>query len=201
MKDDIKATDMQNTLHTLFKKIESLTDKERLIIAIDGGSASGKTTLSGVLFERYKCNVIHMDDFFLRPEQRTPQRYKQPGGNVDRERFANEILSPLLKNERIVYRPFDCKTQMLKKEIQLQPKRITIIEGAYSMHPNFEHYYDFSVFLDIDKDFQKKRILKRNTPSIAKRFFEEWIPLENLYFSEFKIKENADCVTYIREER
>ena len=33
-----------------------------------------------------------MDDFFLRPEQRRPERFAEPGGNVDRERFAAEVL-------------------------------------------------------------------------------------------------------------
>ncbi len=59
---------------------ERLPRQERLLLAIDGGSASGKTTLAALLAQRYGCPVFHMDDFFLRPEQRTPQRLAEPGG-------------------------------------------------------------------------------------------------------------------------
>ena len=59
----------------------------RVLLAIEGGSASGKTTLSQLLSRIYGCTVFHMDEFFLRPEQRTPERLAEPGGNVDRERF------------------------------------------------------------------------------------------------------------------
>ena len=62
------------------------------------------------------------------------------------------------------------------------------------MHSSFERYYDLSIFLNIDPVYQKERILVRNSPSFAKRFFEEWIPLENLYFAKMKIKERADIV-------
>ena len=51
-----------------------------------------------------------MDDFFLRPEQRTPERYAEPGGNVDRERFLAEVLIPLRAGETVQYRRFDCST-------------------------------------------------------------------------------------------
>ena len=51
-----------------------------------------------------------MDDFFLRPEQRTPERFSEPGGNVDRERFLSEVLLPLRQGEAVDYRRFDCAT-------------------------------------------------------------------------------------------
>ena len=49
-----------------------------LRVAIDRPCASGKSTLGAALSEIYGCALIHMDDFFLRPEQRTSQRLSQP---------------------------------------------------------------------------------------------------------------------------
>ena len=54
---------------------ELLSRQGRVLVAIDGKCASGKTTLAARLAECYDCNVFHMDDFFLRPEQRTEERY------------------------------------------------------------------------------------------------------------------------------
>lgn len=176
----------------LFLQIERMLTDGQVNLAIEGGSASGKTTLGKHLEQVYECNVFHMDDFFLRPEQRTKERFAETGGNVDRERFLEEVLVPLYKNEQIIYRRFDCSTFTLSKPNLLEPSKLNVIEGAYSMHPELAEYYNFSVFLDVVPELQKKRIEKRNTPELAKRFFEEWIPMEQKYFTEFKIKERCD---------
>ena len=178
----------------LFTEIDKLEGKDRTIIAIEGGSASGKSTLAKILEEVYSCNVFHMDDFFLRPEQRTQERLAEIGGNIDRERFKAEILQPILENEPINYRPFNCRTQSLGEPINIAKNRLTVIEGVYSMHPKFEKYYDVAVFLEIDEDLQQNRILKRNSPQLAERFFCEWIPMENKYFSHNAIKARASII-------
>lgn len=183
----------------LFAAIDRAATAGRTVVAIEGGSAGGKTTLSQLLSDVYDCTVFHMDDFFLRPEQRTPERFAEVGGNVDRERFAEEVLLPLAAQETVVYRPFDCGKQALADQVTVSPKPLVIIEGAYSMHPAFSRYYDLSVFLDICPDYQKKRIGKRNTPLLAKRFFDEWIPLENTYFEKTEIRSRADLVIPIGE--
>ncbi len=178
----------------LFQKLDRMLKDGPVNLAIDGGSANGKTTLGNLLARRYDCNVFHMDDFFLRPEQRTPERFAEPGGNVDRERFLEEVLIPLRKGETVSYRRFDCSTFTLTEPVFIQPERLNVIEGAYSMHPELEEYYNLSVYLKVSPELQKQRILKRNTPELAKRFFEEWIPMEQRYFKELKVKERCDMV-------
>lgn len=179
----------------LYKSIDMLLkNKESVIVAIEGGSASGKTTLAKKLEQKYKCTVLHMDDFFLRPEQRTKERLTEPGGNVDRERFFDEVVIPLVNRKKINYRRFDCGTFSLLPSVKIEPGRLTIVEGAYSTHPYFERYYDFSVFLCIDSKLQQERILIRNGQDKAQRFFEEWIPMEQKYFESMKVAEKCDLV-------
>ena len=50
---------------------------------------------------------------------------------------------------------------------------------------------------DIDKVKQRERITKRNSPQLAKRFFDEWIPLENIYFEKTDIKNRCDMIITI----
>lgn len=176
----------------LFAEIDKALQKAALTVAIDGGSASGKSTLSEILTSLYDCNIFHMDDFFLRPEQRTAERYAEVGGNIDRERFLEEVLLPHSCGEAVNFRRFDCSTFTLCPPVTVTPKRLTIIEGAYSMHPELAKYYDLSVFLDITPELQRERILKRNSPGMAERFFNEWIPLERRYFEEMRVKERCD---------
>lgn len=161
---------------------QTMRQKRHAVVAIEGGSASGKSTLAELLSRIYDCTVFHMDDFFLRPEQRTPQRFAEPGGNVDRERFLQEVLNPLSRGNAVKYQRYDCHSQALLPPVEITPKALTIVEGAYSMHPSLAAFYDLSVFLKISPELQQQRILKRNGPEFAQRFFSTWIPLESAYF-------------------
>ena len=158
-----------------------LTQKESVSIAIDGKCTSGKTTLANQLAEIYDCNVLHMDDFFLRPEQRTPERFAEIGGNVDYERFRSEVLEPLQSGNPFSYRPFLCSTQTLGDPVFITPKRLTVIEGTYCLHPYFEDPYDLKILRTVSDDVQRQRILQR-PQFLHDRFFKEWIPMENRYF-------------------
>lgn len=159
-----------------------LTHQGGGLVAIEGGSASGKTTLAAELERIYDCRVFHMDDFFLRPEQRTKQRYEEPGGNVDRERFLEEVLLPASRGETVHLRRYNCCTQTLEPAVDCGPKALTIVEGAYSLHPELETYYDLKAFLPLDPKVQRRRIEVRNSPEQQKQFFSTWIPLERRYF-------------------
>lgn len=181
----------------LFARLDKMLEEGNVKIAIEGGSASGKTTLGGLLEKIYGCTVFHMDDFFLRPQQRTPERYAEIGGNVDRERFLSEVLIPLSRGEDIEYRKFDCSVMDLGPVERVTPERLTVIEGAYSMHPELAGYYDLSVFLDVSPEKQRERIIKRNGPKMAQRFFNEWIPLETKYFEGTDIESRCDMVIFI----
>ncbi len=177
--------------------IREESDKEaNFLVAIDGRCASGKTTLARELQEILSCDVIHMDHFFLRPEQRTRERLNTPGENVDHERFLEEVLIPLRKNEAVSYRPFDCKTMELGEPILLSDSKIYIIEGAYSCHEALWGYYDFRIFLSVSPKEQIQRIMLRNGEDSAEIFRSKWIPLEERYFEAFHVADKCNyCFT------
>lgn len=170
-----------------------LARKPQIIVAIDGNCTAGKTTLANQLAEIYDCNIFHMDDFFLRPEQRTDERFAEIGGNVDYERFNVEVLLPLKSGKPFSYRPFDCSTFQLTDPVAVSPKKLNIIEGTYSLHPYFGKVHDLKILLTITPELQRERILQRPA-FLHKRFFEEWIPMENRYFDGFGIPEKCDLV-------
>ena len=140
-----------------------------------------------------------MDHFFLRPEQRTPERLSQPGGNIDYDRFIDQVIKPLGKKESFVYNPYDCKLDKLGDPISVGINPLIVVEGVYSMHPKFAcestdpSLYDISVFLQIDKSEQNRRLLARN-PHLYDRFINEWVPMENDYFEHFRIAEKCDFI-------
>lgn len=178
-------------MERIFNKInELLKKKELVVVTIDGCAASGKTTLANMLKDKYKCEVIRLDDFFLPLEKRTTERLNTPGGNIDYERFKESVIDKL--GSSFSYGVFNCSIMKIDKEIYINKSKLIIIEGSYSMHPYFGKYYDLSIFLDIEKEDQINRIRKRNGEKLLEMFVNKWIKYEQMYFSYYSIKEIAD---------
>ena len=170
-----------------------LAENPFVLIAIDGTAASGKSTLAEQLQAHYDCNLFHMDDFFLRPEQRTAERFAEVGGNVDYERFHAEVLQPLMTRQPFAYRPFDCSTFELSEPVCVQPRQLNLIEGSYCLHNYFGDPYDLKILLTIEEQEQRDRILRRPA-FLHERFFTEWIPMEQRYAEGFRIRDKADLI-------
>lgn len=179
----------------LCKAIEAkISEGKKVSVAIDGYAAAGKTTLAAVLSDRFSAPVVRMDDFFLRPEQRTPTRYAEPGGNVDRERFAAEVAPHVTSHGAFSYRRFDCKKMALGERVEIPKNDVIIVEGTYSCCVNLIYLYDIKVFMKISKDEQRRRILKRNGADGLRAFEEKWIPLEQKYFDAQKVEQKCGFV-------
>ena len=153
--------------------------------AVHGGLQSPSQDLSAA--------VIHIDDFFLRPFQRTAERLSEPGGNFDRERFLKEVLLPLRSGEQPLFRPYNCHTDSFLEEIKVPEKKIYIIEGSYSCHPALKEFYDLSIFVTTTPKKQLERLEKRNK-DLLQDFINKWIPYEEKYFKAFDISDGCDFV-------
>lgn len=164
------------------------------VIAIDGRAASGKTTKAALLHAVLDAPVIHMDDFFLPPDLRTPDRLAQPGGNVHYERFREEVLPGLVSGEDFSYRLFDCSRMDFNGSREIPAAPIRIVEGSYAQHPELGNYAHLRAFSTVDEAEQMARILRRNGEIMAEMFRTRWIPMEEKYFSHFGIREKADIV-------
>lgn len=168
---------------------KSVCDHEPMLVAIDGRCASGKSTVASIVGQKLDCDVVHMDDFFLQLNQRTPERLSEPGGNVDYERVGAEVLQPAKRGLPICYRKFDCSRMDFGDEVELVPKKYLLVEGAYSCHPKLRDYFDLRIFMTIDADTQMARIKERNGSERAQMFRDRWIPLEETYIRECSVSE------------
>ncbi len=179
----------------VFLRIDALLGSVgKVNVAIDGNSGAGKSTLAAIIGDVYDCNIFHMDNFFLTPELRTFERLNEVGGNVDYIRFKNEVIEGLKSGSQFSYQVFDCSINDFSHTVNVAPKDVNIVEGSYSMHPLLRDNYNLKIFLHVEEKEQSERILKREGPTMHKRFIEEWIPRENRYFNEMKIKEQCDLL-------
>ena len=182
---------MEQRVSRLKREIEQRREnKKPFLVAIDGGSASGKSTLGAALAEELQATLIHMDDFFLPMEMRTEERFAQPGGNVHWERVRAEVLEPIRQGKGPEYGVFDCSVMAVNKTVRAEVRDVVIVEGAYSLHPMLREYYDLRVLVEVEETLQKERILRRNGEQMLRRFLTEWIPLEKAYFAACRVK---DC--------
>lgn len=177
----------------LVEKIEStLKNKKRIVIAIDGRAASGKTTLADYLRLMFGAGIVHTDDFFLPQSLRSEERLREAGANIHYERFIKEVLPFVRSGEEFSYRRYDCKEMAFNSLACVENAQLLIVEGAYSCHPIFTRYYDIAVFSDVEKNEQMRRIIERNGEKSAQMFLNRWIPLEEEYFKAYDIEKCAD---------
>ena len=197
--DGVKSINASNSpcdpFQSVFIRIDEATRrKKRVLLAIDGMCASGKSALAKRIAERYDCNVFHMDDFFLTPEMRTDERLAQPGGNADVYRFEVEVLKPLLQGDMVRYQRYDCKTGALIWQPIAEPKPLEIVEGAYSLHPKLRHIYDLAIGLRVSPEAQIRRVAAREGEDRLADFKTWWIPLEELYLKETGVWARCDLM-------
>lgn len=156
-------------------------------IAIDGRCGSGKTGFAA-LTDVLACtaDVVHMDDFYLPVERRAENWMEVPAGNMDLERFREEVLGHAL------YRPYDHRTGRLGEPVELL-EPLLIVEGTYSQHPSLAKYYDYKIFLTCDREEQTRRLQAREGDYYP-TFDRIWRTLEERYFAACGTEAAADLV-------
>lgn len=177
----------ESALEIIKDKIHSHKSEAPLVIAIDGKSASGKTTFAGLL----GVTVIHTDDFYRPRNSFGELEVSEYSGNFDIKRFKCEVVSNLKSQKNFKYGVFNCKKGCITEYVNVLCSNCIVVEGAYSTHPELGDYADIKMFFDIHDAIQRQRIIARNGEGAYKTFSDIWIPAENAYFSHYLIKENS----------
>ncbi len=178
----------------LKKQISDLIKRGRVVIAVDGNCAAGKSTLAQEIRSAFGGTVIRADSFFLPFDMRTVERLGEAGGNFHRERFESEVIGGINSESAFSYGVFDCSADKVTHSVAVDENRLIIIEGSYCMHPLINAEYDLKIFCTTNSETQLSRIVKRNGEAMAEVFKNKWIPLENRYFEHFKIKNRCDII-------
>lgn len=175
--------------------IDALRSQEASVrVGIDGPCASGKSTLGAALAEIYRCPLLHMDDFFLRPEQRTQRRLAEPGGNVDYERFEQEVLEPLRQGRAARFCPWRCRAGDFGPAVTVPPSPLIVVEGSYALRPGLGEHYQLGVWVEAPWPVREARLLQRGGRACLERFLTQWIPLEERYFTAYQVKSRCQIV-------
>ena len=181
-------------------KIKNLVNDKKLtgqvVISIDGPCGGGKTTIAREIEKELGYNILHMDDFYLPFNKRDKNWMNIIAGHMDYDRLIENVIKPYKDKKKTNYISYDCHSDKYLHEIPIDLDKFLVIEGSYTSNPRLDEYVNAKIFVDIDKDEQVKRLTKRN-PDVVDKFIAMWVPFENRYFEELKIKDISDLVIWV----
>jgi uridine kinase len=165
------------------------------LVAITGGSGSGKSWLAGRLGERLgaEAGVIALDDFYrdrshLSPARRSRINFDHP--RAIRWNLFEQVLQALNAGERVELPIYSFATHScVAGSKPWEPGRIVLVEGLWLLRrPSIRRQFSFSIYLECSDEIRFRRKLERDqaqrgrSEEFAKQQFETMtLPMHRRY--------------------
>ncbi len=147
-----------------------IVKKINTIIAVAGGTASGKTTISNKIINEIgsdKVTLISLDNYYndhsnLNHKQRIKINYDHPNA-IDIKMIVDD-LTKLAYNQPIQQFIYDYKNNLrTKKIIKVSPSKVIILEGILILAiEEIRKLADIKIFIKTDDDIRFIRRLERD---------------------------------------
>lgn|GEM_PF-185479 len=156
------------------------------VVAIDGLSGSGKTSLATALARDLRAPLVQMDDLY-------------PGWDglaASPALLAQQVLEPLARGERAAYRRWDWHAgdwATEPVEVAVEPGGVLVVEGCgSSVGPAGEHAA-VRVWVDAEPGLRMRRGVARDGEAYRPHW-ERWAAQEEQVFGADRTRERADMV-------
>lgn len=156
-----------------------------VIIAIDGRSGAGKTTLAVELAARlrnhHKVSLFHLEDIY-------------PGWNgltAGIERYVSTVLTPLSRGDRAIWTSWDWEKHYDGDTRVTLPAEIVIIEGVGAAAAEARPLLSAVIWADSPDDVRRKRALDRDGGTYEP-FWDQWAGQEDAWLSGDDVPGQAD---------
>ena len=179
----------------LYNKLEHLINKNSLplVVAIDGRSGAGKTTIAQELAERLDATIISGDDFFsggVKVRTDSPEILAE---NCIDWRTVRTVIKNLVDSGQARYQVFDwekfdgsCK----EKKTVLSNNKALILEGVYSARPELRDIIDVTILVRLSETERMNRLVARE--KVISRWEKQWHRAEDWYFSTLVSESDFD---------
>lgn len=196
----MSETTIEHAAQRILEKVDGMTASlnRPVVVAIDGGSGAGKTTLAGRIAEQRQVAVVTLDDFYQTsiPETRWPELSVEERlqGVFDWNRVKRDAIDPLRLGKPGRWHAFDflkglgpTGTYDLKMEAtEVRPAPIIILEGAYSASPPVRDVIDLAILVSVPRPVRHARVeqRERDLEDFLDTWHFVWDAVENHYFEQ-----------------
>jgi uridine kinase len=185
----------------LERAITSLSHGRRVLVAIDGPDAAGKTTLANRLAQTLTIPTLRASiDGFHRPrEARMARGIDSPHGyyedSFDQVALERNLLGPFARGDSAVRtRVFDFRTDSAIDEdpTWIAPACVLLFDGVFLLRPELRHWWNLSIYLHVPELVTLARAKERDSelfgsPEIVEaRYRLRYLPGQSLYREEAK---------------
>ncbi|MGH8914008.1 MAG: uridine kinase family protein [Acidimicrobiia bacterium] len=170
-----------------------------LLVAIDGRTAAGKSTLAAKVAAQVGAVVIDGDDFYAggtAAEWDAMSAAEKVDHCIDWRR-QRPVLEALSRGERAAWFEYDWDAddgRLAEKATICEPAPIIILEGAYSARPEMADMFDLRVLVDAPADLRRERLIRREGKDYQEDWNARWDEAEQWYFAEVMPPEEFDLV-------
>lgn len=191
---------MRNDVDRILARVSPLlAAKTPRVIALDGRSGVGKSTIAAEIGRVTNAVVIDQDDFYAGDERfnwRSMSAAAKADACIDWRRVRKDVLEPLLNGNSASWHPFNWDTMqgLSPTAIHADPADLIVIDGAYSARPALTDLLDLSVLVTLDDVERRERIRRREGPDWDDTWFRIWDESEDWYFSSIRPPESFDLV-------
>jgi uridine kinase len=169
-----------------------------VVIALDGGSGCGKSTIAACVAKAFDATIIPCDDFFAADipdaewNRRTaPERARDA---IDCRRIRTEVLAPLLAGQRARWHAFDFVSGqradgtygMHTDFEEREPGDVIILDGIYSARPELADLVNLSVLIDVPVAVRHARLADREEANFLKAWHKRWDAAEAHYLTQIR---------------
>jgi uridine kinase len=153
------------------------------VVAIDGRSGAGKTSLAAALRDELRAPVVSLEDLY--------------GGWDGLEHgidlLVSAVLEPLAAGRAARVPRYDWIAAKWAHPVALEPPDVLIVEGVGAGARRAACYESLLVWLEVPAPVRRKRALDRDGETFAP-YWDQWAAQEDLMLARERTPDRADLV-------